>query len=453
MPWGDIPKTFQDAIIVTRYLGFHYVWIDSLCILQDDNDDWAQESAKMSSIYANAVLTIAASAAPDDTYGFLHRRKNRSVQVHPHGNHQSEHVIKARKSIHRDLSQPGPLLKRAWVLQERCLSRRIIFFEEHEMTWECRELESCECGSDLREAKYKTKEYMSIFHAGKYAENSIRNTHAFTFDGSAAITSSSETFAWWRKTVITGYSGLALTHWTDRLPALSGLASTVRNKTKDTYLAGLWSSDLCSGLLWRRLTTESSSTSYTAPSWSWASHIGKIEYDWFPFQDSLAKLIDYQPNLATVDPMGYVHSGKLKLECPTHKVQKRGLKALSETSLLVGRAFLFDGYCLMQEEELCDSHFFLDAPCSSISEATLAYVGLDITSPRTRKIRVAGIILAPSPHDSKVYRRLGCWEAVVRAPTVSAEYICRDSWRHRTMYTGPLGGPMGPWFIEEIVIE
>ena len=71
MRWEDIPKTFQDAIIVTHFLGFQYLWIDSLCIIQDDLNDWAEESAKMSTIYADATLTIAASAAPDDTHGFL----------------------------------------------------------------------------------------------------------------------------------------------------------------------------------------------------------------------------------------------------------------------------------------------------------------------------------------------------------------------------------------------
>ena len=349
----------------------------------------------MSSIYANAVLTIAASATPDDTYGFLHRRTYRSVQVYPYGNQQSDHVFKARISIHRDLSQPGPLLKRAWVLQERCLSRRVLFFEEHEMTWECRKLEDCECGSDLREAKYKPTESRTIVHAGKYSD-SIRNTHAFTFDGRTAAVPNSETFAWWRKTIVSRYSALALTRWTDRLPALSGLASTVRNKTKDTYLAGIWSADLCSGLLWRIVTWGSINTAYLAPSWSWASHIGQVEYDWFPLQVSLAKLIDYQTILATVDPTGYVHSAKLRLECPTNKLRTTGAEALSRPSSLVGTGFLFDGYCLMQDEQLCASHFFLDAPCSSISEATFAYVGLDImTSLGTRKIRVAGIILTP----------------------------------------------------------
>ena len=98
MSWEDIPKTFQDAITVTRYLGFHYIWIDSLCIVQDDNEDWARESAKMSSIYANAVLTIAASAAADDTYGFLHQRQHVGVQIYPYQIHQTGHVIKVRRS-------------------------------------------------------------------------------------------------------------------------------------------------------------------------------------------------------------------------------------------------------------------------------------------------------------------------------------------------------------------
>ena len=446
----DIPKTFQDAIIVTRYLGFHYIWIDSLCIVQDDNEDWARESAKMSSIYANAVLTIAASAAPDDTYGFLHKRQHIGVQVYPDHHHQTGHVIKARRSIHRDLSQPGPLLKRAWVLQERCLSRRVLFFEKHEITWECRELEDCECGSDLKDAEYKSAEqFKTVVHAGKYAENSIRNTYAFTTNNFRTRTSNTETFAWWRKTVVTKYATLALTHWTDRLPALSGLASTVKKKTMSTYLAGLWSNDLCSGLLWRASTTKSNHTDYLAPSWSWASHIGRVDYDWFPLEHKLVEFLDYQPTLASVDSTGHVHSAKLKLRCPTTKVKVTRV----ENELQRTTKFEFEKYCLMQDERILSSVYSLDGPLSPISEATLAYVGFSSATTTSEKIRVAGIILTPSPHDPAIYRRIGCWEAQILAPKAIAVFRLKGSWRYLEALESMNGKPVNRIHVTEIVIE
>src|SRR5207248_2982479 len=74
IPLSDLPPTFRDAIAVTRTLRVRYLWIDSLCIIQDDRDDWAKESPKMGLIYTNAILTIAASAARDSSCGlFSHR--------------------------------------------------------------------------------------------------------------------------------------------------------------------------------------------------------------------------------------------------------------------------------------------------------------------------------------------------------------------------------------------
>lgn len=72
-----MPKTFIDAIIVTRYLGLRYIWIDSLCICQDDDQDWARESARMCDVYSNAHLVIAANRSPDCTGGCFHTRNPR----------------------------------------------------------------------------------------------------------------------------------------------------------------------------------------------------------------------------------------------------------------------------------------------------------------------------------------------------------------------------------------
>lgn len=69
--WDDLPRTFQDAVITTRAIGIQYLWIDSLCIIQDDLGDWRQESSKMAEVYTNAWLTIAASYARDSTEGLF----------------------------------------------------------------------------------------------------------------------------------------------------------------------------------------------------------------------------------------------------------------------------------------------------------------------------------------------------------------------------------------------
>jgi hypothetical protein len=74
IPMSSLPKTFQDAVVATRALGFHFLWIDSLCIVQDDENDWRRESQMMGTVYERAVITLAASAAPDSTHGLFVQR-------------------------------------------------------------------------------------------------------------------------------------------------------------------------------------------------------------------------------------------------------------------------------------------------------------------------------------------------------------------------------------------
>lgn len=76
---SEIPKTLQDAVAITRRLGLEYLWIDSLCICQDDAEEWARESARMINVYANAHIVIAANHAENSSIGCFHNRQPRPV--------------------------------------------------------------------------------------------------------------------------------------------------------------------------------------------------------------------------------------------------------------------------------------------------------------------------------------------------------------------------------------
>jgi hypothetical protein len=139
IPWDEVPKTFRDAMTVTHRLGLPYLWIDSICIVQDDLNDWAEESAKMSHIYTDAVFTIAASAAENAMEGFLGPRQRREAKINPTA--KNSLPLSIRQDIHLipSTNKPIPLLnERGWVFQERLLSRRVLHFEKEEMIWECR---------------------------------------------------------------------------------------------------------------------------------------------------------------------------------------------------------------------------------------------------------------------------------------------------------------------------
>jgi hypothetical protein len=145
IPLDSLSKSFRDAILATRHLGLRYLWIDSLCIVQDSLKDWEFESAMMSEIYENACVNIAATAATDGSFGCFNERRPLLVQqcgvdmVLDPSMRTVQCVISQRGLWRRDLDD-APLNTRAWVAQERFASPRIIHFARHQIFWECKEL-------------------------------------------------------------------------------------------------------------------------------------------------------------------------------------------------------------------------------------------------------------------------------------------------------------------------
>jgi len=134
-----LPKTFQDAIRVTRELGKRYLWIDSLCIVQDDEEDWAREAKTMETVYSMAYCTIAATSSISSAGGFLGSRPKRKylkIKMELKGLKTPMYVCEMIDNFHQDVEE-SVLNKRGWVLQERALSRRIIHFSATQTYWEC----------------------------------------------------------------------------------------------------------------------------------------------------------------------------------------------------------------------------------------------------------------------------------------------------------------------------
>ena len=141
---ADLPKTFRDAIHVTQNLGVQYLWIDSLCIIQNDEKDWESESKLMEQVFGSAYATIAASCASGTDDGFLKARiERRCVTMTNNASGSKFYLCNAIDDFHNDVDQ-GELNKRGWVLQERALSRRTIYFTEKQTYWECGEGVRCE---------------------------------------------------------------------------------------------------------------------------------------------------------------------------------------------------------------------------------------------------------------------------------------------------------------------
>jgi hypothetical protein len=140
----SLPLSFQDAITVTHGLGIRYLWVDSLCIIQDNKEDWDHEAARMQQVYSNAVCVIAASSASSSNDGFLNiQRQPRPWVALRSSSGTLNYVCKSIDNFHLDVEEAA-LNKRGWVLQERALARRSIHFTSTQLYMECGKGVQCE---------------------------------------------------------------------------------------------------------------------------------------------------------------------------------------------------------------------------------------------------------------------------------------------------------------------
>jgi hypothetical protein len=322
----ELPKTFQDVLRVARYLGIRYLWIDSICICQDDVHEWQREAANMASIYSNAYLCIAATCASDDIEGFLEKRPRREyVTVQSDYNRAKYERTLAFMLPVEKVAYPNnwrsfldePLTRRGWALQERFLAPRILHYASDQMYFECLEEFKSEDG-------YRFK--------GRHLKLDFGSNLKPTYDGSYFEGSSS----WYR--LVEDYSGRKHTFPLDKLPALSGLAQRFKEAVMhDEYVAGVWKRGLLEGIYWeawdssKSPSTPSTPTAYRGPSWSWASHDGPVrfqvpkenlglgeegeEWAWGKWS-CVATVLEYKISIKGDNPFGEIESGYLKLEAP-----------------------------------------------------------------------------------------------------------------------------------------
>ena len=331
IPWKKLPLTFQQAISLTRKLGFRYLWIDSLCILQDDLDDWREEGSNMASIYSGARLTLAATGSPDSNGG-LHRSQTaesnsmdgKALTLHHFVDKEGSaysicvrSITDARRFVYRDL----PLQKRAWFFQEWLLSPRIVHFTESMLFWECLAVEQGEDGTRLARSEYSG--------AGK--RSTLVSFDQTPRDSLSTLSQSSfQRFVWHE--LVHSYSTLQLSYSTDVFPSLQGVTTRVAAKRQSRYYAGLWEDSIVVDLLWLSYGGLSNVShhkdEYLAPSWSWASATRKSLAHGVMWQDWYWTLgPDYQsefiPEVSVVsimtktvddNPFGQVLSGELVLK-------------------------------------------------------------------------------------------------------------------------------------------
>lgn len=258
---SNLSKTYQDAFQIATSLGFHFIWIDSLCIIQGEIDDWKYQSSMMGSIYGGARCNIAATWATDGTDGCFSLRD--PYMIDPTtiklrlGDQFVDWDIDYYLSYCRDVDQ-APLNKRAWVIQERYLARKQLNFSKRQVYWECLELTASE--------QYPNGCPNVAQHIERKPSMEVRRQDDFMY-------------IW--KNLRDNYSKATLSRKSDKLIALAGIASEFRKSTEDEYIAGLWKKKLHKHLCWiHSLATSDTNRSRIsadiAPTWSWASLDGPV---------------------------------------------------------------------------------------------------------------------------------------------------------------------------------
>jgi hypothetical protein len=296
-----LPQTFRDAAQLTLHLGMQYLWIDALCIVQDNPDDWLHESQKMGDVFMNARVTLAVHCAQDDSEGFLlHALAKRTALKH---NVKGYAVgICLPPDPESDVTN-SKLSKRGWVLQERFLASRCIHLTTGQIYLESAEGILCEDGSMLdHQDRTKFLSPDNSLHSSKPSSARFHSPHsllevrdALGFPSSYSETQSppltGTTLEW--LDVIEMYSRCELTKEADKLIAISGMARKIHGTRKQRWCAGIWSDYICQGLLWLPTTSGlAKPTQQRAPSWSWAAWDGPIQYPLVAKKPSFAPMCE-----------------------------------------------------------------------------------------------------------------------------------------------------------------
>lgn len=296
VPFEDLPRTFQDAVIIAIGLQLRHIWIDALCIIQEvpGDIDWLKESGLMRSIYGGGVVNIAASStrsARESLFSMpTYYRNGVTAPV------TADSISLARsfypKGIYEKSTSANHLASRAWTLQERLLAPRTLYVGETGIFWECQSM----------------------------IASQFLPTDAIRKRGLNLVIPQGEAWNWGG--IVQEYSKRALTNPNDKLPALSGIARRQHEETGCEYLAGMWKDGLEDDLGWR-LASENSAESrptWRAPSWSWASIDGPVFWHSRSSEEDLAqvgyiKVLDVGTIAIGPDRFGSVQSAHLRLGC------------------------------------------------------------------------------------------------------------------------------------------
>lgn len=284
----DLSQTIQDAIKIVQMLGFRYLWIDALCIVQDSTEDWLLEASRMSSVFRGAICTIAVADSENHSQGIFRPRTARSLRPFqvpflkntPYRD-RTEFVGEGEFYVFPKTSHvgaghraKGTLDSRAWILQEQLLSPRILYYGHGEIFWDCITVSASESSPISTSLIYDENPDET------WALKLIRRSLVGSTDKEKIRKQIANV---WMQAIM-NYSYRQLTRQSDKLIALEGVLEPLSIILDESPIAGMWKDKLWKQLLWWTgdpspvVTDNPPQFSFAAPSWSWLSATTPLYY-------------------------------------------------------------------------------------------------------------------------------------------------------------------------------
>lgn len=402
-----LPQTLRDAVRITHALGYRLLWVDCLCIVQDDTEEWRKESAKMAMIYNNAIATILADASLSSSSGIFNKRSLSYLDQVPHarlcnrlpdGRRSTLYLADASEWRSRVMDKTL-VSTRAWCAQEQVASSRIIHFTKHQLMFECSH--GTEFEDNIAIWNPPPRDVRPIFG----------DPDGFLRDDEYETQMMWARYARYVQFVARDYSPRSLTFPKDRLNAVAGIAARFHSLGLGRYLAGHWESNLLASLLWHAnrptITAQARRSSvYRAPTWSWASQDGPVEWagDFQAMSEFDADILAVETTVQPSTPFGEVTGGHLRLRAP----------ALEARVKVDGRGDFYVQYVNGMREQLRGPEHLDDAAEASESIALVA-CALGIVPKRYGPPGSCSSYSLLLRHDGGSYKRVGLLETLYLA--------------------------------------
>jgi hypothetical protein len=417
----ELSATCKQVIEVSWRLGFRYLWIDSLCIIQDSLEDWQNEASKMMDVYSNSQCTLAATASLDGCEGLSRPRDVHCIQPYIKISTSDGVLVYGCVNIsafEREILH-SPLNSRGWVLQERLLSRRILHFSDLQIWWTCKD-------TILSESYARHSDVVRDISGNSKGSKGGSDTIIYEIsrtppDMLLEVNGMSDHFRWTEWTnpsrtkelapdlapptslfevwddIVYRYTRTSLTYTSDKAIAIGGLARAIQRRLEDSdqYLAGVWRSSWISQIMWSSFDPSESVKSDRVPSWSWLSVDGAInmhsrhEHEYVP----IATLIGTDIVPVTEDPFGSLKSAVIWILGPLFRIDVRITADWDTECQINGKACQANVYLDEEPEE--------DGPLG----ADLHFLVL-FREPRLPWYQ--GLLLRPYGDSQGHFQRIGC---------------------------------------------